>query len=159
MWPEIVQDEKRKPAIITGDYGWDQVLAHIRLEARNRFKINDAYGHGDLLFLTRATVPEHSESLRLPQSGPDCPKDGSRESLSVNRSDIMLVHQAPSSLFGCPVVAAWLIKVQDLTPSHDCFGIFNGECCPLNHQCRLPDQGFPVDSLELTIANAVLFVE
>ena len=32
--PEIVQYQKRKPAVFTGDYGWDQILAHVCLEAR-----------------------------------------------------------------------------------------------------------------------------
>ena len=49
--------------------------------------------------------------------------------------------------------------MQDLTTSHSCFSIFHGKSCPLNDQCWLPDQGFPVDSLELTIAYTVLSVE
>ena len=71
----------------------------------------------------------------------------------------MLVHQAPCSLLGRPIVAARLIEVQDLSPSHDCLSILHGESCPLNDQCRLPGQGFSVDSLELAIANAVLSIE
>ena len=31
--PEIVQDQKRQPAIVVGDNGWNQVLAYVRLEA------------------------------------------------------------------------------------------------------------------------------
>ena len=71
----------------------------------------------------------------------------------------MLVHQAPCSLLGRPIVAARLIEVQDLSPSHDCLSILHGKSCPLHDQCRLSSQGFSVDPLELTIANAILSVE
>ena len=85
-----------------------------------------------LLFLIRATGSEHAERLGLPQASPDSAKDGGREPFLVNRSDVVLVHQAPRSLFGRPVVAARLVEVQDLTSSHDCFGVLYGERCPLN---------------------------
>ena len=86
-----------------GDNGWDQVLAHVRLEAE-KSDIRDVEGH--LLFLIRAAGPKHAERFGLPQASPDCAKDGGRESHFIDRSDVMLVHQAPRSLFGRPVVTA-----------------------------------------------------
>ena len=58
-----------------------------------------------------------------------------------------------------PVVAAGLVKVQNPPPSHHCLGVLHGEDCPLDGQCRLSDEGFSVDPLELAIADAILSVE
>ena len=86
-----------------GDNGWDQVLAHVRLEAE-RSDIKDVEEH--LLFLIGAAGSEYAERFRLPQTSPDGAKDGGREPLLVDWSDVMLVYQAPRSLFRRPVVAA-----------------------------------------------------
>ena len=85
------------------DNGWDEILAHVRLEA-DRSEIK--YGEKNLLFLIGAAGPEHSERLRLPQASTDCAKYGGREPLSVDWSDVVLVYEAPRSLFRSPVVAA-----------------------------------------------------
>ena len=71
----------------------------------------------------------------------------------------MLVHQAPRPLLSGPVVAAGLVEVQNRPAGHDGLGVLHCEGRPLNEQRRFPDEGFPVDPLQLPVADSILLVE
>ena len=58
-----------------------------------------------------------------------------------------------------PGVAAGLVEVQDLPTGHDGLGVLHREGRPLDEQRRFPDEGLPVDPLQLAVADAVLSVE